>query len=100
MHITFQRLGGLSPLLMNRVPPLSVDLDPNEEQEVRKLLDSSFFQLQSSPPPTRGGDQFRYAIGVDDSGASKQVILAEQDIPQSLRPFLEWLERKAGLRKS
>jgi hypothetical protein len=86
----------LSPALMNRAPRFVADLTPVDEARVRGLIPADFFELRSSGPPTRGGDAFQYDIVVDDGSRRHQVTLAEQDIPPSLRAFVQWLQHKGG----
>ncbi len=96
MRITFQRFGGLAPGLMNRAAPFEADLSAADEAEVRPLIPDAFFSLESSGPPKRAPDAFRYEISVEDGARSHRVTLSETDIPETMRPFIEWLQEKAG----
>jgi hypothetical protein len=40
---------------------------------------------------------FRYEIGVEDGAKRNQVVLSESDLPEKLRPLIEWLQAKAGV---
>ena len=96
MQVSFQRFGGVSPILMNRLPPFVKELTADEAVEARNLLPPAFYDLASSGSPTRAVDAFRYDIAVDDGGQSHHVELAEGDVPTWLRPFLNWLLQKAS----
>jgi hypothetical protein len=96
MRLEFERFGGLEPRLMNRLPKWAGELSADEEQLVRPWLGTEFYALASSPPPRHGGGAFRYAITVTDGERTHRVILADEDVPPSLRPMMAWLERKAG----
>jgi hypothetical protein len=96
MHVVYQRHGGLAPRLMNRGMSLEQDLTPEDARHVRALLPSEFFSLEPSGDPGRGPDMFRHEIAVTDGNRSHRVILAEDEVPASLRPLVEWLQAKAS----
>jgi hypothetical protein len=98
MRIEFERFGGLEPRLMNRLPRWSGELSADEERLVRPWIGTDFYSLASSPPPRHGGGAFRYDITVSDGERTHRVVLAEEAVPPSLRPLIDWLERKAGYR--
>jgi len=95
MKIEFQRFGGIAPGLTNRAVRYSATLSGAEAEEVRQLLPPDFESLVSSAAPRRGPDAFRYEIVVEDGGSERRVTLSETDLPDSMRPLLDWLRVKA-----
>ncbi len=96
MRVTYQRFGGLSPALTNRAKPYQAELTPVQEAQFRPLIPAGFFSLASSGPPRREPGAFRYEIAVEDGPRSHRVTLSESDVPDSLRPLLEWLQAASG----
>jgi hypothetical protein len=94
--VLYRRFGGLAPALTGRAATLDSELSPAEAAEARRLLPPGFYELEPSPPPSRGDDAFRYEIGVEDGSRAHRVILHEEDVPAGLRPFLAWLEERAA----
>lgn len=95
MRVEFQRFGGLSPALTNRMPALAAELTEEEASDVRRLVPPEFFALQSSESVARAPDAFRYRIVVDDGARRHEVTVGEHELPDALRPLVTWLERKA-----
>jgi hypothetical protein len=96
MHVAYQRHGGLAPRLMNRGMSLDQDLTPEDARHVRALLPPEFFSLESSRDSGRNPDMFRHEIAVTVGDRSHRVILAEDEVPASLRPLVDWLQAKAS----
>jgi hypothetical protein len=97
VKLEFQRFGGFAPGVMNRAPRYVAELSGDDAEKARALLPANFRDLTSSPPPTRDPSAFRYEIVVGDGGDEHRVVLSESDVPDSLRPFLEWVSVRAGL---
>jgi hypothetical protein len=93
--IEYERFGGLSPALMNSAPPLVLELSVPEAAVARGLIPPEFYSLAESPVPPARPDVFRYRIAVEDEGRRSEVTLGEHEIPDSLRPLLDWLGRRA-----
>lgn len=100
MRVAYQRHGGLSPALMNRGGRLDAELTEREAAAVRAMLPAGFFALRSSEGPSRARDAFHYELEVEDGDRHQHVTLAEADVPEALRPLLEWLEERAASRGS
>ena len=95
MRVAYQRFGGLAPRLMNRAPKLEIELSARDEAAVRKLLPADFFALRAPKAGTHGRDAFSHEITVEDGGRSHTVTLGETEVPDTLRPLLDWLQDKA-----
>jgi hypothetical protein len=90
VHIT--RHGGLAGVKLS-ADVATTDLGGEErtraEQAVRRLLNEP---AAASPPQP---DRFRYQITVPDGSAS--VTVAEQDLPDDLRPLIEMATKAATI---
>jgi hypothetical protein len=95
MRVAYQRFGGLAPRLVNRAPKLELELSARDEAAVRKLLPADFFALRAPPGGPRGRDAFSHEITVQDGARSHTVTLGEAEVPDSLRPLLDWLQARA-----
>jgi hypothetical protein len=87
----------MSPRLMNRAGRYDAVLSAADAADARRLLPPSFFEQQSTDGPRRRPDMFLHEIAVEDDGRAHAVTLSDEDIAPSLRPFVEWLQRKAGV---
>ena len=97
MRVVYQRFGGLSPALMNRAPRYEVELPARDETAARKLIPPDFFKMASTPDTKRRPDMFVHEIAVDDGTHQHTVMLSDEDIPPKLRPFVDWLQQRAGV---
>jgi len=97
MRVVYQRHGGLSPALMNRAPRYDVELSPQEVSAARRLVPPDFFRMASTAQKDRRPDMFMHEIGVEDEGRQHTVTLSDEDISPALRPFVEWLQHRAGV---
>src|SRR5262245_14386247 len=95
MRVAYQRFGGLAPRLMNRAPRLELELSARDEAAVRKLLPADFFALRAPKSGSRARDAFSHEITVEDGGRSHTLTLGEADVPDKLRPLLDWLQERA-----
>jgi hypothetical protein len=98
MRIHFERSGGFGGQAMKR--SAVVDSATLSEEEARELYElvgaANFFALPAAPPPRASQpDAFSYSITVEDGGRQHTVRLSEADVPESLRPLLDWLRRRA-----
>jgi hypothetical protein len=97
MRVVYQRFGGLSPTLMNRAPRYEVELPAPDAITARRLIPPEFFSLESTPDRNRRPDMFLHEIAVEDGSRSHRVVLSDEDISPTLRPFVEWLQQRAGV---
>ena len=92
MRVHIKRHGGLAGLRLS-ADVATTDLDGDKaaraEQAVTRLLDGP--AVASPPQP----DRFRYEIIVPERGAS--VTVAEQDLPDDLRPLIEMASKAATI---
>jgi hypothetical protein len=82
---------------MNRVPRYDAELSPQDASNVRRLIPQEFFVLESTAAKNRRPDIFLHEISVEDEGRQRRVMLSDADIPATLRPFVEWLQHRAGV---
>jgi hypothetical protein len=97
MRVAYQRFGGLSPALMNRAPRYDAELSPAEAAAARRLIPPDFFDRSSTPDAHRRPDMFLHEISVEDGARHHRVVLSDEDISAAIRPFVEWLQDKAGV---
>jgi Emfourin len=97
MRVAYQRFGGLSPALMNRAPRYEAELAPKVAAVARRLVPAEFFSLGSTASERRRPDMFLHEIVVEDEGREHRVVLSDEDITPALRPFVEWLQDRAGV---
>ena len=95
MRVAYQRFGGLAPRLTSRAPRLELELSARDEAAVRKLLPPDFFALRAPPGAPHGRDAFSHEITVDDGARRHTVTLDEAEVPDVLRPLLDWLQKRA-----
>jgi hypothetical protein len=92
MRVHIKRRGGLAGVKLS-ADVATTDLDDEKaaraEQAVTRLLDEP---APVSPPQP---DRFRYEITVPERGAS--VTVAEQDVPDDLRPLIEMASKAATI---
>ena len=99
MRVRFKMDGGLV-YIPERSEPVTLDTDdlPEEEgEELERLIEAAgFFGLpETSPPPRRAADGFRYTISVTSSGRSHTVHLADPIEDTDIQALVEYLEAKA-----
>ena len=63
----------------------------------RRLIPPEFFAQQSTGSKNRRPDMFLHEMSVEDGGRQHRVVLADEDISTTLRPFVTWLQHKAGV---
>jgi hypothetical protein len=95
--VIYQRHGGLMPKLMNRAPRYEEDLPPDLSTEARRLVPADFYSMSSTTEAKRRPDMFLHEIAVEDGGREHRVVLTDDDMPPKLRPFVEWLQKRAGV---
>jgi len=73
----------------------SATLAAEDHRLLRSLLEASDL---TSTRPTRGPgapDRLQYHVTVEDDGKTVELRLAENDVPEALRPLLDWLTERA-----
>lgn len=98
MRVHFERTGGFAAPAMKRSCTVDTTALPESEaNELESLLQSAdISQLASSKSgesPQR--DAFRYKLTVEHEGGTHTVDLLEADVPEKVRPLLNWLKKRA-----
>ncbi len=62
-----------------------------------RLVPSEFYSLKSTADSKRRPDMFLHEIAVEDGGKENRVVLTDEDISSKLQPFVEWLQKRAGV---
>jgi hypothetical protein len=92
VRVHIKRHGGIAGLRLSAdvaTTDLPGEQGPRAEQAVTRLLDEP---AAASPPQP---DRFRYEITVPERGAS--ITVAEQDLPDDLRPLIEMASKTATI---
>jgi len=96
VRIELTRSGGLAGLRQ----AAAVDdaaLPPQERDELLRLAAAA--DLWSLPERLEASraepDRFRYRIAVDDGARRRELSVAEEAMPEALRPLVRWLEARA-----
>jgi Emfourin len=80
----------------------SAELTAEDHQKLRSLVEAS--GLAATPPAygPRPPDRLQYHLSVDDDGRKIDLRLGEEEVPEALRPLLDWLtdRARAGLRRA
>lgn len=98
MHISFQRSGGFGGAAMDRSLELdTAHLPPAEARQVTSLLAQAGPEVQQPRPATRGmgRDLFHYSLTIEDHGRQWTVEANDADLPEPLRPLIDWLLDRA-----
>ena len=96
MRISIERSGGFAGMTM-RTAIDEKDLEPDEAQKLRRLVEkANFFNLSKkimarSPRP----DRFQYELSLKESGRQHTVTMSEEAMPENLKPLVKWLMGKA-----
>jgi hypothetical protein len=72
-------------------------LGEGERDELIALVEASGVWSIPAAAPSRGAapDRFRYRLTVDDGDRRCEVTVGEEDLPDALRPLVEWLDARA-----
>ena len=93
MHIEFRRSGGIAGI------DLTADADTHELPDEQAKIAAELMNPDNSPaPPTSTGgppDTFSYALSVTDGEHSTTHHWSESDVPDTVRPLLAHLSRRA-----
>jgi hypothetical protein len=98
MRIHFERAGGFAAPAMRRRITVDKDKLPAEEaRELQALVDSADIAnlaVARSGSPSRGRpDMFHYKLTLEIGGQQHTLVLSDADMPESLRPLINWLTR-------
>ncbi len=96
MWIRLRRTGGVAGIVTEATLD-TADLDPGEARRVLAALEGANLDAQAAAAPPAPGppDTFRYALEVRTGSATRTVELGESAIPETLRPLVDELVRRA-----
>ncbi len=95
MRVRLVRTGGFGGLALTAAADEDA-LAPAERDELRRLLaDADPWSLPAlSPAPPPLPDRFRYRLTVEDGARQHEIRVAEEALPDRLRPLVWWLEQR------
>lgn len=100
MRIRFDRAGGFAAPAMRR--SLTVDTEELAADEAEELLalvrradipDAAGHQSAEASGPRP--DALHYRVIVEDGDDSHTVVASDADMPQTLRPLVQWLSERS-----
>jgi hypothetical protein len=95
MRVTFERSGGFAGLMLTTSIE-SAALSEGEAMQLRQLVESAkFFQLPAEFPLSAQTDRFQYELTVDMDNQHHTVTVGEENVPETLRPLIDWCMEKA-----
>ena len=95
MKIHFERSGGFAGLTLSTVVD-SAELHPSAARELASLVDRSGLTAAAGHRTTnRAPDGFSYSVTIDDGGRCSDFASDETSLPDSARPLVDWLTRRA-----
>ncbi|HEX7176189.1 MAG TPA: protealysin inhibitor emfourin [Pyrinomonadaceae bacterium] len=103
MRISFDRAGGFAAPAMRRSFKVDTDeLAADEAEELRGLLaEADIPSAASRQNAERAGaarprpDAFHYRLVVEDDEDTRTVVASDADMPESLRPLVQWLTKRS-----
>lgn len=95
MIIRFERTGGFTAIPL-RVVIDTASLDPGDDQNFRKLIDTAgFFRLPEKLNSPSGNDRFNYKVTVEDTGKGHSIEIGDSALTETLQPLIQRLESLA-----
>jgi len=97
--IEFERTGGFTGIPV-RVILNGGLLEPHEFLSVKQMVEDSGFFLISPRDlhENTGADQFKYRIVISTAKHRHEVVLAEKQVPENLKPLIRFLTGRVRLR--
>jgi len=95
MRISFERTGGFAGISRTKTVD-TANIAANEANQIPPLLEAAnFFNLPENitASPTQP-DRFQYKLTVEDEGKKHTVTVSEAALPGTLRPLIEWLQKR------
>lgn len=95
MRISFERAGGFAGISTTKTVD-TADIPANEADQLPQLVEASdFFNLpEKITASTAQADRFQYTLTVEDEERKHTVTVSEAALPGTLRPLIEWLQKK------
>ena len=80
----------------------SAALAAEDHQKLRSLVEASGLAATRPAYGPQPPDRMQYHLTVDDDGKKIDLRLGEEEVPEALRPLLDWLtdRARAGLRRA
>jgi hypothetical protein len=95
MKIHFERSGGFGGLTLRTVVD-SAELHPKAAHELAKLVaGSELTGSRGQQSVNRTADGFSYSVTIDDGERCSEFAGDETSLPESVRPLVDWLTRRA-----
>ncbi|MBP5973076.1 hypothetical protein HW132_10100 [Brasilonema sp. CT11] len=95
MRISFERTGGFAGISTKKTVD-TASIPANEADQLPSLLEAAdFFNLpEKITASTTQPDRFQYKLTVEDKGKQHTVTVSEAALPGTLRPLIEWLQKR------
>jgi len=95
--ISLRRSGGILPGRVLESSLREEELEPEEAERVRALLDAADVPALAARSPLAGpgADMYQYELEVERDDSEHCVRIAGSAVPEGLRPLVELLERRA-----
>lgn len=98
MKVSLERSGGFAGIRVSIVVDTD-SLNPEEAAHLRNLVGAAgVFATESAGLSEGRPDQYIYRLTAAEGDRIHEVIVREPDIPQKLRPLLDWLVARARRR--
>lgn len=95
MKIRFERSGGFAGLTLHTVVD-SAELHPTAARELATLVDrSGLITTTGARTVNRIADGFSYSVTIDDGERCSAFASDDSSLPDSARPLVDWLTRRA-----
>ena len=96
--ISLRRSGGILPGRVLESSLKEEDLEPEEAEQVRALVEAADLPglAARSPLAGRGADMYQYELEVTRNDSKHCVRIAGSAVPARLKPLVELLERRAA----
>ncbi|MBD2777956.1 protealysin inhibitor emfourin [Iningainema tapete] len=95
MRISFERTGGFAGISRSKTVDTST-MPESEAKQLPQLLEAAnFYNLPANiTAPPNQPDRFQYTLTVEDQGEEHSVTVSEAAMPGTLRPLIEWLQKR------
>ncbi|WP_017314273.1 protealysin inhibitor emfourin [Mastigocladopsis repens] len=95
MRISFERTGGFAGISRTKTVD-TANISANEADLLPQLVEAAnFFNLpENITASTSQPDRFQYRLTVEDEGRKHTVTVSETALPGTLRPLIEWLQKR------
>jgi hypothetical protein len=88
--VRYRRTGGFAGMTLSAEAPLD-DLP----DDLRSLLHATDLNAVAAGSPAPGADRFQHELVVEQAGGEQRAVLGEHELPDDLKPLVDWLAAKA-----